>query len=136
MAVGAVAVRAGRLVLVRRANAPGVGLWSIPGGRVEWGETLAAAVERELTEETGLTGRCGVEIGWVQRIADDTHFVIVDFAVHVDDPSTLRAGSDALEAAWVPLADVLTLPLVEGLGAFLTDHHVLPEGHETPDLRG
>ena len=56
VAVGAIAVDAGRLLLVRRGHGPAAGLWSVPGGRVEPGEMLVEAVVRELAEETGLAG--------------------------------------------------------------------------------
>lgn len=123
--VGAVAVRDGHLLLVRRAQPPGAGLWSVPGGRVERGETLAQAVVRELGEETGLEGVCGELVGWVERIAPDHHYLILDFRVDVLDPRPVRAGDDADAAEWVPLAEVVGRPLVDGLAAFLHDHGVI-----------
>ncbi len=97
----------------------------MPGGRVEWGETLAEAVVRELVEETGLEAVCGPMLGWVQRISDDHHFVILDFAVTVLDARDPIAGDDAVEAAWVPLGEITDLLLVEGLAEFLHEHGVL-----------
>lgn len=124
--VGAIAVDDGRLLLVRRGHGPAAGEWSVPGGRVEPGETLAEAVVREVREETGLEGVCGPLVGWVERIGPDHHFVILDFAVSVLEPGVPRAGGDAAEAAWVPLADVPGLRLVEGLAEFLHEHGYLP----------
>jgi len=124
--VGAVAVDDDRLLLVRRGRAPGAGRWSVPGGRVEPGETLAEAVVRELAEETGLEGVCGSLVGWVERIGDDHHFVILDFAVEVLEPDRAAPGDDADEVAWVPLADVVDLTLVDGLAEFLHEHGVIP----------
>ena len=123
--VGAVAVDDDRLLLVRRGHGPAAGVWSIPGGRVERGETLAEAVLRELAEETGLDGVCDELVGWVERIDDDHHFVILDFRVSVLEAADPVAGSDAAEAAWVPLCDVAELALTDGLAEFLHEHGIL-----------
>src|SRR5687768_4250278 len=104
--VGAIAVDDEHLLLVRRGRGPAAGEWSVPGGRVEAGETLAEAVVRELLEETGVEGVCGPLVGWVERMGDDHHYVILDFAVTVLERSEPVAGDDAAEAAWVPLAQV------------------------------
>ena len=125
LCVGAVVVEDGRLLLVRRGRPPGVGEWSVPGGRVEAGETMAEAVVRELAEETGLSGECAEVLGWVERIGPEHHFVIVDFRVRVAAGRRPAAGGDAAEAAWVPLERAGALPLVEGLAAFLAEHEVL-----------
>jgi 8-oxo-dGTP diphosphatase len=126
MCVGAVVVEDGRLLLIRRGRGPAQGEWSVPGGRVEGGELLAEAVVRELAEETGLEGVCGELIGWVERLGDDYHFVILDFAVTLLDPETEPvAGDDAQEVAWVPLHDVAEVQLVEGLAEFLHDHQII-----------
>jgi 8-oxo-dGTP diphosphatase len=123
--VGAIAVDADRLLLIRRGQGPAAGEWSVPGGRVEPGETLAEAVVRELAEETNLEGVCNDLLGWVERISDDTHFVILDFNVDVLDPRDPVAGDDAAEAAWVPLSEVADLRLVEGLAEFLHENGIL-----------
>lgn len=126
LCVGAVAVSDDALLLVRRAQAPGRGRWSLPGGRVEAGESLAEAVVRELAEETGLEGVCGALVGWVERIADPHHHVILDFSVTVLEPDAPRPGSDVDAAEWVPVGDVAERDLVEGLAEFLHDHGVIP----------
>jgi len=123
--VGAIAVHDGRLLLIRRGTGPAAGEWSVPGGRVEAGETLAEAVVRELAEETGVEGVCDSLVGWVERIASDYHFVILDFAVTVLEPGALRAGSDAAEAEWVPMDEVPHRRLVEGLAEFLHEHGIV-----------
>ncbi len=87
---------------------------------------MVRAVERELAEETGLAGRCGRLVGWVERIAPEHHFVIADFEVTVDPRATAVAGSDARQVAWVPLADLAGVDLVDGLLAFLRSHGVAP----------
>jgi 8-oxo-dGTP diphosphatase len=123
--VGAIAVDSDRLLMIRRGRGPAAGEWSIPGGRVDRGEMLAEAVVRELREETGLEGVCAEFVGWVERIGDDFHHVILDFKVTLLDEVDPVAGDDAAEAAWVPLADVADLNLVEGLAEFLHEHGIL-----------
>ena len=123
--VGAVAVDNDRLLLIRRGRGPAQGEWSVPGGRVLAGETLAEAVVRELLEETGVEGVCNDLIGWVERIGDDYHHVILDFRVDVLEPGHPVAGDDAAEAAWVPLTEVADLQLVEGLAEFLHENGIL-----------
>lgn len=124
--VGAVVVEDGRLLLIRRGRGPAEGEWSVPGGRVEAGELLAEAVVRELAEETGLEGVCGELIGWVERVGDSHHFVILDFAVTLLEPEADPvAGDDAQEAAWVPLHEVADFQLVEGLAEFLHDNAII-----------
>ena len=125
LCVGAIAVDDDQILLIRRGRGPAQGTWSVPGGRVEAGETLAEAVVRELLEETGLAGVCEGLIGWVERIDGASHFVIMDFAVTILAGADPVAGDDAAEAAWVPLTDVADLPLVDGLAEFLHDHGIL-----------
>jgi len=124
--VGAVALFDGRLLLVRRGHGPAAGEWSVPGGRVEQGELLAEAVVREVREETGLECVCGQLVGWVERIDDEHHFVILDFDVTVLDDADPVAGDDAAEAAWVDVDEVGDLRLVDGLAEFLHEHGYLP----------
>ena len=124
--VGAVAIDEECLLLVRRGRGPAAGEWAIPGGRVEAGETLAEAVVREVTEETGLDVVCDELVGWVERIGADYHYVILDFSVTVLDDRAPVAGDDAAEVAWVGLVDVAEHPLVEGLAEFLHENGVIP----------
>ena len=126
--VGAIAVDSGRLLLVRRATRPGAGQWSVPGGHVEPGETLAEAVVREVREETGLDATCGRFVGSADVVGDGHHFVVLDFVVSVGAGTEPVAGDDAAEAAWVPLGAVGDLDLVDGLAGFLRDHAILPTG--------
>ncbi|MEL7209109.1 MAG: NUDIX domain-containing protein [Actinomycetota bacterium] len=125
LCVGAVVVDDERLLMVRRGHGPAAGTWSIPGGRVESGETMAEAVVRELREETGLDGLCGGLVGWIERTEDDHHHVILDFRVDLLSDAVPSAGDDAAEAAWVPLSDVADRRLAPGLAAFLADHGII-----------
>lgn len=125
IAVGAVVVDDDRLLMVRRGHGPAAGAWSVPGGRLEAGETVAEAVVRELAEETGLEGACGELVGWTEIVDPGDHYVILDFWVTLLDGRDPQAGSDAAEARWVALGEVAELQLVPGLAEFLHEHGVL-----------
>ena len=107
----------GRLLLIKRGHEPGKGLWSIPGGRIEAGETDAAALVREVREETGLLVTPGRLIGSVRRPADgggDRVFDIRDYLASVAG-GTLIPGDDADDAVWAGPAELDALPLTAGL---------------------
>ena len=115
----------GRLLMIKRGHEPGAGLWSIPGGRIEPGETDAEALVREMFEETGLAVEVGRLIGRVQRPGPNgTVIDIADYAATVTG-GTLRPGDDAADARWVDLADLASLEITEGLIEALTDWGVL-----------
>ena len=128
LCVGAVVVDDDRLLLVRRSTDPECGRWSVPGGRVEAGEAMVAAVLRELREETGMEGICGSLVGWVERMGIDHHYVIADFRVDVLVDEPLVAGTDVDRAEWVPFDRLGVIDLVDGLAMFLEDNGVVPEG--------
>jgi len=118
----------GRLLLIKRGHEPGAGLWSLPGGRIEPGETDAAALVREMREETGLEVQAGPLLGRVRRPAPgSTVLDIRDYAATVTG-GTLRAGDDAAEARWVAVSELRSLPITEGLVEALTDWGVLRHG--------
>ncbi|HLM88648.1 MAG TPA: NUDIX domain-containing protein [Streptosporangiaceae bacterium] len=115
----------GRLLLIKRGHAPGAGLWSLPGGRIEPGETDAEALVREIREETGLTIEAGQLIGTVRRPTQDGGVLdIRDYEATVTG-GTLRAGDDAADARWVAASELETLPITEGLVEALTSWGVL-----------
>jgi 8-oxo-dGTP diphosphatase len=115
----------GRLLLIKRGHEPGAGLWSLPGGRIEPGETDASALVREMREETGLEVQAGPLLGRVRRPAPgSTVLDIRDYAATVTG-GTLRAGDDAAEARWVAVSDLRSLPITDGLVEALTDWGVL-----------
>jgi ADP-ribose pyrophosphatase YjhB (NUDIX family) len=110
-----------RLLLIRRRNDPGRGLWSVPGGRVEPGESDAEAVVREVAEETGLVVEPGALVGTVHR----GPYVIADYRCAVVGGS-LRAGDDATDARWCDAAALAELPLVPLLYDTLQEWDALP----------
>ena len=115
----------GRLLLIRRGHAPAAGLWSLPGGRVEPGESDAEAVVRELAEETGLAVRPGRLVGTVTR----GEFEIHDYACTVTG-GVLRAGDDAADARWVGAATFAAMDtageLAPQVAEALAGWHALP----------
>jgi len=117
----------GRLLLIRRGHAPGAGLWSLPGGRIEQGETDAEALVREIDEETGLLIEPGALIGAVRRPAGSGDvFDIRDYAATVTG-GALRAGDDAAEARWVTSGELARLAVTDGLLETLRDWGVLDQ---------
>lgn len=116
----------GRLLVIRRGRPPGAGMWSLPGGRVEPGESDEAAVVRELAEETGLHVAPVRLVGAVDRPGlDGATYDIRDYAAVVTG-GTLHAGDDAAEARWVDLAELRRLPTTRGLLDVLAEWGVLP----------
>jgi 8-oxo-dGTP diphosphatase len=101
----------GRILVVRRARPPSKGLWSIPGGRVEAGETLAGAARREVREETGLDVEVQGILGHVDIPHGDIVYDVADFAATVSgNVPPLAAGDDAGDARWVTAAELRKLP--------------------------
>lgn len=124
VAVGAVCIQDGGLLLIQRGRGVLTGSWSLPGGHVRHGEELAAAALRELAEETGLTGRVTGLCGIAERVWGEHHYVIVDYWVQVDAGAP-AAADDATDVIWADRATLDALPLVPRLMEFLTEHDVV-----------
>jgi len=115
----------GRLLLVKRGHEPGAGLWSLPGGRIEPGETDAEALKREMREETGLEVEPGPLLGAVRRPAGDGDVIdIRDYAAMIIG-GTLKPGDDAADARWVSGEELDSLAITDGLVEALISWGVL-----------
>jgi 8-oxo-dGTP diphosphatase len=115
----------GRLLLIRRGQPPGEGMWSLPGGRVEACESDADAVVREIAEETGLRVEPGPLVGSVDRPGPGgVIYDIRDYRASVTG-GELRAGDDARDARWVDAEELATLPTTTGLIEALASWGVL-----------
>ena len=127
VAVAAAVLAGDRLLLVQRANEPGRGKWSLPGGVVRLGERLREAVVREVLEETGILVEVLDVLDVVEVIKRDEegrirfHYVIVDYLARPVS-GQLRPASDALEARWVRLDDVPKMGITKALRRLLERH--------------
>jgi ADP-ribose pyrophosphatase YjhB (NUDIX family) len=119
--VGAVVLDgASRVLLIRRSQPPALGLWSLPGGRQEFGESLQAACRREVLEETGVRIVLGPIVAVVERRVEGFHYVIVDFLGHPESADvSLRSGGDVSEARWILLHRIGEYETVPGLHAVI-----------------
>ena len=122
LCVGAIAIIDGKILLVKRKTEPEIGKWSIPGGHVDIGESLESAVERELYEETGLRGKCKIFVGSGEVISDNSHKVILDFEVVIEGNSEPIPATDAIASMWIPLVDINSLEMADGLETFLEEN--------------
>jgi ADP-ribose pyrophosphatase YjhB (NUDIX family) len=104
----------GRVLLIERGQPPSQGAWTVPGGKLEPGETLAQAVAREVREETGLVAEIGPLVCVVERISEGYHYVILDYLARVVAGS-LDPGSDVRAARFADDDELAKLPLTDGL---------------------
>jgi 8-oxo-dGTP diphosphatase len=125
LAVSAAIFRDGRVLIVRRARPPAHGLYTLPGGGVELGETLEQAVVREVREETALEVEPAALAGYRQAIARDAagrierHFVILPFAARWI-AGEVSLNEELAEAHWLYPAEISGLKTTEGLAQIVT----------------
>lgn len=115
--VGAVIIKDGKILLVKRGNEPNKGKWSIPGGLVNTGESLEDALKREIMEEVGFE----IDVEDVACVSEEVfrengdvkyHYIIIDFFANIVG-GELRVGSDAVDAKWVKLNEIDSLDVVD-----------------------
>ncbi|MBC7260814.1 MAG: NUDIX hydrolase, partial [Chloroflexi bacterium] len=139
--VGAVVVKQGQVLLVRRANAPNQGQWSIPGGTVELGETLAQAAVREVREECGVEIEPGDVLSTFDLIQRDEkgriryHYVLIDLAARYISGEPV-AATDATEVRWVDERDLERLDVIPRLLPVLRKAlHQVPEPSQVKGVK-
>lgn len=124
--VGAIAVKEGKILLVKRAFEPGAGKWSIPGGMVEIGETMAEACTREMEEETGLAVEVLEQIRAFDMVDKDDegkvryHYVLIDFLVKPTG-GTLKPNVEVLETKWATYDEARAMDLTNTARKALTE---------------
>ena len=119
--VGAILTDGELILLIRRGHEPEAGRWSLPGGRIEPGETDQQALAREVREETGLEVTAGPLVGAVDRASPDGRVLAIrDYVANITG-GTLAAGDDADDARWFSMRELPSLPLSTGLLEALND---------------
>lgn len=131
MAVGAIVVKDGHVLLARRGKEPSYGLWSVPGGAVRLGEGLKPAAQREIREECGIEIDVADVVEVVERMVRDAdgriqyHYVIVDYLARWVS-GDLAPSSDVLEARWVPPEEFSLYQMTTGTAEVV--HRMLAAG--------
>jgi ADP-ribose pyrophosphatase YjhB (NUDIX family) len=135
--IGGVVRHDGWILLVLRGQEPSLGLWSIPGGRLEDGETAPEGCAREVLEETGLRVTVGPWVGQVERAAPSGGIYVIDdylcspVSAYAGEPPPPTAGDDAADARWFTSTDLVALDaagqMAPGVLNALHDWNVLPD---------
>lgn len=128
VAVGAVVFHRGRVLLVRRSNPPAKDQWAIPGGRVNLGESLRQAAERETREETGVRVAAKDPVFTFEVIDRDCqgevrfHYLIVDLEAEFQEGRP-TPGDDATDAAWISAAELDSLSVSTATRSLLSERY-------------
>ncbi len=110
VAVGGVIINGNKVLLVKRAHPPNKDMWAIPGGKLEYGETLEDAVKREMLEETNLQVKIVNLLSLIQMIKEGFHYVILDFLCEVTG-GDLKPASDAADAKFFSIDEIKNLDI-------------------------
>jgi len=108
--VGVICVRGNDVLIIQRGTPPRKGEWSIPGGRIETGESEPEAALRELFEETGVIATLGPKVATIPALFEDYNYLLHDYAATWVSGEP-QAGDDAAQAKFVPLATIPTLDM-------------------------
>lgn len=109
-AVGVICFRGNDVLLIKRGKAPRKGDWSLPGGRVEAGESFEAAALRELLEETGITAKLGVKIATIDANFGEYHYMLHDYIAEYIS-GNVRAADDAIDARFFDMNEIAALKM-------------------------
>jgi mutator protein MutT len=117
--VGALIIEEDKLLMIRRGNPPFEGYWSIPGGKIKWGEKLEEALKREVQEELSVEVEVGELAGIVESIVEKEgdvvyHYILIDYFCRIIS-GTPKASSDALELRWVSLKELRNIKVTPSL---------------------
>ena len=130
-AASGLVIRQNKVLLIRRKNAPDQGVWGLPGGKIQWGETVAQTVVREVWEETAVRCRPIDPLGFVEVLdgapagSIDLHFLIAILLCEAEDAEVV-AGDDALEAGWFTREEVALIPTFQTYDVASLIARVLP----------